>query len=256
MNTHFCFLHIQGHRYYAASATAQPNDGIQQGVAFSKLLIKKPEEAFHTPNLSRLNTTNSETKKMNLFQAVNDAISIAMTTDDKAVVFGEDDSFGGVFRATTGLVEKFGRGRFLNAPLIEQDIAGFAIGMASVGHTAIAEIQFADYIFPAFDQIVNKAAKFRYRSGNQFDVGGLTIRIPYPAVGHGGHYRSQNPEVFFAHCPGLKIVTPRSPLQAKGLLLTSIRDRNPVIFFEPKCLYRVWNKSRWKITNCLSVKRK
>ncbi|KAI8328488.1 thiamine diphosphate-binding protein [Chlamydoabsidia padenii] len=229
---------LKGHRYYAASATAQPNDGIQQGVAFSKLLINKPEEAFHTPNLSRLNTTNSETKKMNLFQAVNDAMSIAMTTDDKAVVFGEDVAFGGVFRATTGLVEKFGRDRVFNTPLTEQGIAGFAIGMASVGHTAIAEIQFADYIFPAFDQIVNEAAKFRYRSGNQFDVSGLTIRAPCSAVGHGGHYHSQSPEAFFTHCPGLKIVTPRSPLQAKGLLLASIRDRNPVIFFEPKCLYR------------------
>lgn len=154
------------------------------------------------------------------------------------MVFGEDVSFGGVFRATTGLAEKFGRDRVFNTPLTEQGIAGFAIGMAAVGHTAIAEIQFADYIFPAFDQIVNEAAKYRYRSGNQFDVGGLTIRAPCSAVGHGGHYHSQSPEAFFAHCPGLKIVTPRSPIQAKGLLLASIRDRNPVIFFEPKSLYR------------------
>ncbi|CAA2972062.1 2-oxoisovalerate dehydrogenase subunit beta 1, mitochondrial [Olea europaea subsp. europaea] len=107
------------------------------------------------------------------------------------------------------------------------------------GNRAIAEIQFADYIFPAFDQIVNEAAKFRYRSGNQFNCGGLTIRAPYGAVGHGGHYHSQSPEAFFCHVPGIKVVIPRSPQQAKGLLLSSIRDPNPVVFFEPKWLYRL-----------------
>ncbi|KAL9550256.1 hypothetical protein PS6_005638 [Mucor atramentarius] len=236
-------------RTYAA--TAQVNDGIQQGVAFSQLLKREPEEAFRSPELAHMSANNSETKKMNLFQAVNDAMSIALTTDERAeslenrliemimaVVFGEDVSFGGVFRATSGLAEQFGRDRVFNTPLTEQGIAGFAVGMASVGHTAIAEIQFADYIFPAFDQLVNEAAKFRYRSGNQFNVGGLTIRSPSSAVGHGGHYHSQSPEAFFTHAPGLKVVTPRSPIQAKGLLLASIRDRNPVIFFEPKILYR------------------
>ncbi|KAI8348813.1 thiamine diphosphate-binding protein [Choanephora cucurbitarum] len=224
-------------RGYAATAQ-QAMDGIQQGVAHSKLLKRDPEEAFRSPELAHMSASNIETRKMNLFQAVNDALSIALTTDDKAVVFGEDVSFGGVFRATSGLAEQFGRDRVFNTPLTEQGIAGFAVGMAAVGHTAIAEIQFADYIFPAFDQLVNEAAKYRYRSGNQFNVGGLTIRAPSSAVGHGGHYHSQSPEAFFAHCPGLKIVTPRSPIQAKGLLLASIRDRNPVIFFEPKILYR------------------
>lgn len=224
-------------RSYAATAT-QANDGIQQGVAFSQLLKREPEEAFRSPELAHMSANNSGTKKMNLFQAVNDAMSIALTTDEKAVVFGEDVSFGGVFRATSGLAEQFGRDRVFNTPLTEQGIAGFAVGMASVGHTAIAEIQFADYIFPAFDQLVNEAAKYRYRSGNQFNVGGLTIRSPSSAVGHGGHYHSQSPEAFFTHSPGLKVVTPRSPIQAKGLLLASIRDRNPVIFFEPKILYR------------------
>jgi len=107
-----------------------------------------------------------------------------------------------------------------------------------MGHTAIAEIQFADYIFPAFDQIVNEAAKIRYRSGGSFNVGGLTIRTPTMAVGHGGLYHSQSPEGFFMGASGLKVVIPRSPLQAKGLLLGSIRDPNPVIFMEPKILYR------------------
>jgi len=165
-------------------------------------------------------------------------MDIALATDNKAVVFGEDVAFGGVFRCTIGLREKYGAARVFNTPLCEQGIAGFAIGMAAVGATPIAEIQFADYIFPAFDQIVNEAAKYRYRSGGQFDVGGLVFRAPYGAVGHGGHYHSQSPEAYFAHTPGLKVVIPRSPIQAKGLLLASIRDKNPVIFLEPKWLYR------------------
>eukprot|EP01117_Protostelium_nocturnum_P018096 TRINITY_DN749_c0_g1_i2.p1 TRINITY_DN749_c0_g1~~TRINITY_DN749_c0_g1_i2.p1 ORF type:complete len:351 (-),score=106.20 TRINITY_DN749_c0_g1_i2:55-1107(-) len=177
-------------------------------------------------------------KKMNLFTAINDAMDIALTTNPKAVLFGEDVAFGGVFRCATGLREKHGSSRVFNTPLCEQGIAGFAIGMAAQGATPIAEIQFADYIFPAFDQIVNEAAKYRYRSGNEFNVAGLTFRAPYGAVGHGGHYHSQSPEAYFCHTPGLKVVVPRSPVQAKGLLLASIRDPNPVIFLEPKWLYR------------------
>ena len=100
-------------------------------------------------------------------------------------------------------------------------------------------MQFADYIFPAFDQLVNEAAKFRYRSGNEFNCGSLTIRTPYGAVGHGGVYHSQSPEAYFAHTPGLVVVAPRSPIQCKGLLLSSIRSKDPVIFLEPKILYRI-----------------
>lgn len=125
-----------------------------------------------------------------------------------------------------------------NTPLCEQGIAGFAIGLAAVGWTPIAEMQFADYIFPAFDQIVNEAAKYRFRSGNQFNVGGLTIRSPCSAVGHGGLYHSQSPEAYFAHTPGLKVVIPRNPVQAKGLLRACVKDNNPCLFFEPKILYR------------------
>ena len=154
------------------------------------------------------------------------------------VIFGEDVAFGGVFRCSTGLKDEFGESRVFNTPLCEQGIAGFAIGYAAMGGTAIAEIQFADYIFPAFDQIVNEAAKYRYRSGGQFNVGSLTFRSPYGAVGHGGHYHSQSPEAYFAHTPGLKVVMPRSPALAKGMLLASVRDPNPVVFFEPKALYR------------------
>lgn len=176
---------------------------------------------------------------MNMLHAINDALAIAMTADERMVVFGEDvGHFGGVFRATSGLQEKFGRERCFNTPLTEQGIAGFANGLASNGMTAVAEIQFADYIFPAFDQIVNETAKFRYRSGNQFNVGGLTFRTPYGGGIAGGHYHSQSPEAYFTQTPGLKVVIPRNPEQAKGLLLASIRDPNPVIFFEPKRLYR------------------
>jgi len=177
-------------------------------------------------------------EKMNLFTAINNAMSVAMETDSTACVFGEDVAFGGVFRCSTGLREKFGNHRVFNTPLCEQGIAGFAIGMASMGVTAIAEMQFADYIFPAFDQIVNEAAKYRFRSGNQFNVGKLTFRTPYGAVGHGGLYHSQSPEAYFCHTPGLKVVVPSNPIEAKGLLLASIRDPNPVIFLEPKWLYR------------------
>jgi len=177
-------------------------------------------------------------ERMNMFMAINDAMRIALETDKDAVLFGEDVGFGGVFRCSTNLRNEFGRDRVFNTPLCEQGIAGFGIGYAAMGKTAIAEIQFADYIFPAFDQIVNEAAKYRYRSGNQFDCGGLTIRSPYGAIGHGGHYHSQSPEAYFTHTPGLKVVMPRDPIQAKGLLLSCIRDRNPCIFFEPKALYR------------------
>ena len=177
--------------------------------------------------------------QMNMLQAINNALTIAMEADDKMLVFGEDvGHFGGVFRATSGLQEKFGRDRCFNTPLTEQGIAGFANGLASNGMTPVAEIQFADYIFPAFDQIVNEAAKFRYRSGNEFDVGGLTFRTPYGGGIAGGHYHSQSPEAYFTQTPGLKVVVPRNPYQAKGLLLAAIRDNNPVVFFEPKRLYR------------------
>ena len=146
--------------------------------------------------------------------------------------------FGGVFRCSVNLREKFGKERVFNTPLTEQGIVGFGIGYAALGRTAIAEIQFADYIYPAFDQLVNEAAKYRYRSGNQFDCGRLTVRCPAQAVGHGALYHSQSPEAYFAHTPGLKIVIPRGPVQAKGLLRASINDNNPVIFMEPKILYR------------------
>ncbi|MCE9684119.1 alpha-ketoacid dehydrogenase subunit beta [Halomonas alkalisoli] len=177
--------------------------------------------------------------KMNMLQAINNALDIAMAEDDKVLCFGEDVGvFGGVFRATSHLQEKYGRARCFNTPLVEQGIIGFANGLAAQGSVPVAEIQFADYIFPAFDQIVNETAKFRYRSGDLFNVGGLTIRTPYGGGISGGLYHSQSPEAYFAHTPGLKVVVPRNPYQAKGLLLAAIRDPDPVVFFEPKRLYR------------------
>nr|XP_019946674.1 PREDICTED: 2-oxoisovalerate dehydrogenase subunit beta, mitochondrial [Paralichthys olivaceus] len=183
-------------------------------------------------------TDHGPTQKMNLFQSITSALDNTLASDPTAVIFGEDVAFGGVFRCTVGLRDKYGKDRVFNTPLCEQGIVGFGIGAAVAGATAIAEIQFADYIFPAFDQIVNEAAKYRYRSGNLFDCGNLTIRAPWGCVGHGSLYHSQSPEAFFAHCPGIKVVIPRGPVQAKGLLLSCINDKNPCIFFEPKILYR------------------
>lgn len=182
---------------------------------------------------------DSKVQRMNLMNAINDALSIALKTDPTSILFGQDVAFGGVFRCTQGLQDKFGPDRVFNTPLSENGIAGLAIGYSSMsGGTAIGEIQFADYIFPAFDQIVNEMAKFRYRSGNQWNCGGVTIRTPCGAVGHGGHYHSQSPEAFLSHVPGIKVVMPRGPKAAKGLLLASIRSKDPVLFLEPKALYR------------------
>lgn len=199
--------------------------------------IRKYSHFTYVPDT--VSASDGETSRMNLFQSVTNALDIALAADSSAVIFGEDVAFGGVFRCTVGLQDKYGQDRIFNTPLCEQGIVGFGIGLAVAGATAIAEIQFSDYIFPAFDQIVNEAAKLRFRSGNEFNCGGLTIRTPYGAVGHGAIYHSQSPEAFFAHIPGIKVVIPRGPIQAKGLLLSCINDKNPCIFFEPKILYRM-----------------
>ncbi|KAI1292295.1 2-oxoisovalerate dehydrogenase subunit beta, mitochondrial [Halotydeus destructor] len=182
---------------------------------------------------------DGDTTRMNMFQAINNALDIALQNDPSAILFGEDVAFGGVFRCSIGLQDKHGKDRVFNTPLCEQGIVGFGIGAAAAGATAVAEIQFADYLHPAFDQIVNEAAKFRYRSGNLFNCGKLTIRTPCGAVGHGALYHSQSVEAFYSHVPGVKVVMPRGPIQAKGLLLSCIRDPNPCLFLEPKILYRM-----------------
>jgi 2-oxoisovalerate dehydrogenase E1 component beta subunit len=175
---------------------------------------------------------------MNIIQAVNDCLRLEMRRDDRVVVLGEDvGRFGGVFRATAGLYEEFGPDRCMDTPLAEAGIVGSAIGMALYGLKPVAEIQFADFIYPAFDQIVNELAKLRYRSGGEYPAP-VVIRTPVGGGIKGGHYHSQSPEALFIHTPGLKVVCPSNPIDAKGLLASSIRGEDPVIFMEPKRVYR------------------
>ncbi len=174
----------------------------------------------------------------NIIQAVNDALRTEMKCDDRVIILGEDvGKFGGVFRATQGLLTEFGPDRVFDTPLAENGIVGSAIGMALYGLRPVPEIQFVDFIYPAFDQIVNEAAKMRYRSGGQFTCP-MVIRAPCGGGIRGGHYHSQSPEAYFIHTAGLKVVMPSNPYDAKGLLIASIRDNNPIIFLEPKRLYR------------------
>ena len=175
---------------------------------------------------------------LTLVQAVTDALRTEMRQDQDVVLLGEDvGKNGGVFRATDGLQAEFGEARVMDTPLAEGGIIGTAIGMALYGLKPVPEIQFQDFIFPAFDQIVSEAAKIRYRSGGQYTVP-MTIRTPYGGGIRGGHYHSQSGEAYFTHTPGLKVVIPSTPYDAKGLLISSIRDPDPTIFMEPKRVYR------------------
>ena len=179
-----------------------------------------------------------ETRTINLIQAVTEALAEELERDSRVVLFGEDvGARGGVFLATAGLQERFGKGRVFDTPLSEASIVGAAVGMAARGLRPIAEIQFADYMGPGFDQIVSQAAKLRYRSGGQFTAP-LVIRTPSGGGVKGGHHHSQSPESYYTHTPGLKVVMPSTPYDAKGLLKAAIRSDDPVIFFEPKRLYR------------------
>ena len=176
--------------------------------------------------------------EMNIIQAVNDALRLEMRRDPRVVVLGEDvGRFGGVFRATSGLQEEFGPERCVDTPLAESGIIGTAIGMALYGLRPVPEIQFADFIYPAYDQIVSELAKLRYRSGGEYPAP-VVIRTPVGGGIRGGHYHSQSPEALFIHVPGLKVVCPSNPIDAKGLLATCIRGEDPVIFMEPKRVYR------------------
>jgi pyruvate dehydrogenase E1 component beta subunit len=176
--------------------------------------------------------------QMNMVQAINDALRQEMRRDDRVVVLGEDvGKVGGVFRVTQQLFEEFGEDRVIDTPLSENGIIGCAVGMALYGLVPVPEIQFADFIWPAYDQIVNELAKMRYRSGGDHTAK-MVIRAPVGGGIRGGHYHSQHPEAQFAHVAGLKVVCPSSPSDAKGLLIASIRDPDPVIFLEPKRVYR------------------
>jgi len=175
--------------------------------------------------------------KMNMIQAINSAMATTMTRDPSVVVFGEDVGyFGGVFRATDGLQKRFGKSRCFDTPIAEGGIVGAAIGMGAYGMRPVVEIQFADYIYPAFDQLTSEAARIRYRSAGEFHVP-ITVRTPYGGGIFGGQTHSQSPEALFTHVAGLKVVIPSTPYDAKGLLISSIEDDDPVIFLEPKRLY-------------------
>ena len=175
---------------------------------------------------------------MNMIQALNSAIDLQLQRDPNVLTFGEDVGyFGGVFRVTDGLQEKHGAHRVFDAPLAEGGIAAIAMGMGLNGLRPVAEIQFADYIFPAYDQIVNEIAKLRHRSGGEFSAP-VTIRTPAGGGIKGGHHHSQSPEAQFTHTPGLKDVYCSNPYNAKGLLTSAIECNDPVIFFEPKRCYR------------------
>jgi len=176
--------------------------------------------------------------QLNMVQAINDALRLEMRRDSRVIILGEDvGKVGGVFRVTAGLFDEFGDERVIDTPLSEGGIVGASIGMAMYGLVPVPEIQFADFVYPAYDQIVQELTKLRYRSGGEYPIK-LVIRTPYGGGIRGGHYHSQSPETIFIHLPGLKVVCPSNPYDAKGLLLASIRDPDPVVFFEPKRIYR------------------
>jgi 2-oxoisovalerate dehydrogenase E1 component beta subunit len=181
--------------------------------------------------------SRTTTSTRNMIQAINDAHRVMMKRDEDVVVFGEDVGyFGGVFRATEGLQKEFGKERCFDAPISENGIVGIGIGMAAYGLKPVIEIQFADYIYPGYDQIVSELARIRYRTAHEWSMP-VVIRTPYGGGIYGGQTHSQSPEALFAHVSGLKVVIPSTPYDAKGLLISAIEDLDPVIFFEPKRLY-------------------
>lgn len=183
--------------------------------------------------------------RMNMIQAINSALDVMMARDPDVIVMGEDVGyFGGVFRATAGLQAKHGKTRVFDTPITECGIVGVSIGMGAYGLRPVPEIQFADYIYPALDQLVSEAARLRYRSAGQFTAP-LTIRSPYGGGIFGGQTHSQSPEGIFTHVSGVKTVIPSTPYDAKGLLIASIEDNDPVIFFEPKRIYNGPFNGHW-----------
>ena len=172
-----------------------------------------------------------------MVEAIRDAMDVAMQRDERVVVFGEDVGyFGGVFRCTEGLQAKYGKSRVFDTPISEGGIVGVAVGMAAYGLRPVPEIQFADYFYPASDQLVSEAARIRYRSSGDFTCP-ITVRMPCGGGIYGGQTHSQSPEALFTHVCGLRTVLPSNPYDAKGLLISSIENDDPVIFLEPKRLY-------------------
>ena len=184
-----------------------------------------------------MSDTVTNTRSMNMIEALRDAHDVMLERDPDVVVYGEDVGyFGGVFRVTAGLQKKYGQNRVFDAPISEGGIVGTAIGMAAYGLKPCVEIQFADYIFPAYDQITQEASRIRYRSAGEFTCP-ITIRTPTGGGIFGGQTHSQSPEACFTHVSGIKVVQPCTPYDAKGLLISAIEDPDPVIFLEPKRLY-------------------
>jgi 2-oxoisovalerate dehydrogenase E1 component beta subunit len=174
---------------------------------------------------------------MNMVQALNSAMDVMLGKDPDVIIFGEDVGyFGGVFRCTDGLQRKYGLQRVFDTPISECGIMATAVGMGAYGLRPVIEIQFADYIYPATDQLISEAARLRYRSGGEFTAP-ITVRSPFGGGIYGGQTHSQSPEAIFTHVAGLKTVIPSNPYDAKGLLISAIEDDDPVIFFEPKRLY-------------------
>jgi pyruvate dehydrogenase E1 component beta subunit len=191
--------------------------------------------------MSELDTT-AETENLTLVQAVRDGLRDAMRTDDDVLVMGEDVAEnGGVFRATEGLLDEFGHDRVIDTPLSEAGIVGTAVGMAAYGLKPVAEMQFMGFIYPAFDQIVSHAARLRTRSRGRYTCP-LVVRAPYGGGIRAPEHHSESTEAFFTHMPGLKVAIPSTPYDAKGMLVSAIRDPDPVIFLEPKLIYRAFRE--------------
>ncbi|MEK4035567.1 alpha-ketoacid dehydrogenase subunit beta [Methylocystis sp. IM3] len=180
--------------------------------------------------------------ELNLVESINAALGCEMARDDSVLLLGEDiGANGGVFRATNGLQARFGRGRVIDTPLAEGGIAGVAVGMAAMGLKPVAEIQFTGFIYPTIDQMINHASRLRNRTRGRLTCP-MVLRSPYGAGIHAPEHHSESPEALFAHMPGLRVVIPSSPARAYGLLLAAIRDPDPVVFFEPTRLYRLFKQ--------------
>jgi 2-oxoisovalerate dehydrogenase E1 component beta subunit len=183
--------------------------------------------------------TAQQVTEKNVVQTIHDTLWDLMKADERVLVLGEDvGARGGVFRATAGFLDEFGERRVIDTPLAESSIVGVAIGMAMHGLLPIAEIQFADFIHPAFDQLVSEAARIRYRSAGDWSVP-MVVRAPYGGGVHGALYHSQSIEAFYGHVPGLKVVVPSTPYDVKGMLIAAINDPDPVLFLEHKKTYRL-----------------
>lgn len=180
--------------------------------------------------------------ELNLVEAVRDALETEMANDDDVLVMGEDVGVdGGVFRATDGLIDKYGEDRVIDTPLAESGIVGTAIGLAVRGFKPVAEIQFSGFIYPAFDQLISHASRIRNRSRGAYNCP-LVVRAPYGGGIAAPEHHSESMETIYAHTPGLKVVIPSTPSDAKGLLISAIRDPDPVVFLEPKKIYRAFKE--------------